>query len=430
MTGSTSFLTGCDKTSGFTISGRVTKVVNGTITAEIPLAKQGHFYQIHSSRNEKIMGQCQSIDHHFSQIVLYGPSTGISVGDEVTELGPRMPVMRPENISKCTLNGWLAPIEGPTISSNVPRKEVNILSLPTASNITKAFSSGIPWIDLFFTLGYGQKLGIFAEPGAGKTSLILRLAQSRAFDHLVLVLLGERTREIALAQDLLRTKSPTDYTIIAAAANTNASERANCAPNALKLALQEALTGKHILLLLDSITRWARAVRETTSPIGVSSLSDSLPLTVLQDLPPLFEMCGNFGTGSVTGIFTVLNTSPNRDDLLSEEIKSLLDGHIYLSAALKFWKNVPGVNWKKSCSRSFEGLNTIKYTERAHHWKQFICDAVEKKTLENLTGVTDVNSEPTYKKLCILEALLNRYENESYSLAQLQRDFLASPLPD
>lgn len=218
-------------------------------------------------------------------------------------------------------------------------------------------------IDGLLTLGEGQRVGIFAAAGVGKTSLLEQLAAQVECDRCVLCLVGERGREVEGIWRSLSARDDADrFTLVAATSDETAALRARAANVALCLAEYWRDRGEHVLLVVDSVTRLAMALREIGLAAGEPPTVRAYTPNVFAALPRLVERCGaTRGGGAITAVMTVLSETDDVDDPIVEVMKSLLDGHIVLSRTLAERGHFPAIDVSRSISRQ-----AVKLMDRAH----------------------------------------------------------------
>lgn len=223
---------------------------------------------------------------------------------------------------------------------------------------SQVLTTGIRAIDGVLTLGKGQRVGVFAASGVGKTSLTEQLAAQTASDRCILCLVGERGREVeALWRTLSARADAHRYTIVAATSDESAALRARSVAYALCLADHWRAQGRHVLLMVDSITRLAMALREIGLAAGAPPTVRAYTPNVFAALPRLVERCGaTRDGGAITAIMTVLSETDDVDDPIVELMKSLLDGHIVLSRALAEQSHFPAIDVSRSVSRGADRL--------------------------------------------------------------------------
>ncbi|MBV9694049.1 MAG: FliI/YscN family ATPase, partial [Alphaproteobacteria bacterium] len=217
----------------------------------------------------------------------------------------------------------------------------------------QVLETGIRAIDGLLTLGIGQRVGIFAASGVGKTSLVAQLSQQVDADIVVIALIGERGREVeAMWNGTFSDAARSKAVLVAATSDQSAAMRVRAAHLALAQAHYWRAQGKKVLLLLDSVTRLAMALREIGLAAGEPPTVRAYTPNVFATIPKLVELCGAFKKGgAITAIMTVLSETDDVDDPVCEMMKSLLDGHIVLSRTLAEQGHFPAIDVCKSVSR-------------------------------------------------------------------------------
>lgn len=226
--------------------------------------------------------------------------------------------------------------------------------------LRRVLHTGVRAIDGLLTLGEGQRVGVFAASGVGKTSLTTQLANQVAADRMIICLVGERGREVeALWNGGLSAETRSRSTLVAATSDQSAALRVRSADFALALADHWRRAGQHVLLLIDSVTRLAMALREIGLAAGEPPTVRAYTPGVFAAIPRLVERCGALRSGgAISAIMTVLSETDDVDDPISEMMRSLLDGHIVLSRALAEQGRFPAIDIPRSLSRLADGLVT------------------------------------------------------------------------
>jgi ATP synthase in type III secretion protein N len=222
--------------------------------------------------------------------------------------------------------------------------------------IHQPMATGVRAIDGLLTFGMGQRVGIFAEAGCGKSTLLALLARQADADVIVIAMIGERGREVReFVEDVLGPEGLARSILIIATSDRPAMERVRAAQAATTIAEGLRDEGKHVLLLMDSVTRYARALREIGLSAGEPAVRRGFPPSVFAELPKLFERAGTSADGIITGIYTVL-LEEEEGDPIGEEVRSLLDGHVLLSRKLAGQGHFPAIHILGSLSRLFPKL--------------------------------------------------------------------------
>lgn len=252
----------------------------------------------------------------------------------------------------------------------------------------QVLETGVRAIDGLLTLGHGQRVGVFAASGVGKTSLMAQLARQVRADRVVICLVGERGREVeAMWSEGLAPETKARATMIAATSDQTAAMRARAGDYALALADHWRREGRHVLLLLDSVTRLAMALREIGLAAGEPPTVRAYTPSVFSAIPKLVERCGALRSGgSITAIMTVLSETDDVDDPVSEMMKSLLDGHIVLSRTLAEQGHFPAIDAPRSISRLASGLMDKRHRTDAETALQLLSTYEASRTLIE-TGV-------------------------------------------
>jgi len=219
--------------------------------------------------------------------------------------------------------------------------------------------TGVRAIDGLLTCGEGQRVGIFAPAGGGKTSLMHMLIEHGDADVFVIGLIGERGREVAELTAWLRTSAHADRAVLVyATSDYSPVDRMNAAFVATTVAEYFRRHGKKVVLLLDSLTRFARALRDVALAAGEMPARRGYPASVFDALPKLLERPGKTREGSITAFYTVLLESEDEVDPIGDEVRSILDGHIYLSKKLAGQGHYPAIDILRSASRVFSSVTS------------------------------------------------------------------------
>jgi ATP synthase in type III secretion protein N len=222
-------------------------------------------------------------------------------------------------------------------------------------SIDTALPLGITAIDALLTCGVGQRTGIFSPAGCGKSTLLSMLCRHAEVDVVVAALVGERGREVQdFIAEALGPGARERAVLVVATSDRPATERVKAAFVATAYAEEFAAAGKRVLLVVDSVTRLARAAREIGLAAGEPPTRRGFPPSVFAMLPQLFERAGRLASGSITAFYTVLEESDDGSDPISEEVRSLLDGHIVLSRKLAGKGHYPAIDTLQSASRLFD----------------------------------------------------------------------------
>ncbi|WP_410012234.1 type III secretion system ATPase SctN [Sodalis sp. C49] len=238
-----------------------------------------------------------------------------------------------------------------------PQPEIRPIDIDAPPYLDRAvidtpFISGIRAIDGLLTCGTGQRVGIFASAGCGKTVLMHMLIDRSEADVFVIGLIGERGREVTEFTESLRRSGRQDKCVLVYATSDFSSlDRCNAARVATTVAEYFRDRGKKVVLFLDSITRYARALRDVALASGEPPARRGYPASVFDAMPRILERPGNTRHGSITAFYTILLESDDEPDPIADEIRSILDGHFYLSRKLAAQNHYPAIDILRSISR-------------------------------------------------------------------------------
>jgi len=250
----------------------------------------------------------------------------------------------------------------------------------------RALKTGIKVIDIFTPLVFGQRMGIFAGSGVGKSTLLAMLTQADHFDTVVLGLTGERGREVRdMLDDTLRDKRDKVVSVVATGDESPMMRRLAPA-SATTIAEYFAALGHNVLLLIDSVTRYALAAREVAIAAGEPPVSRGFPPSVFSHLPRLLERAGPSlqGNGSITGIYAVLVDGDDHNDPVADAIRGTLDGHIVLDRAIAARGQFPAVDIPASISRLATSCWSEEQRRLVQGLKEMICRYEESRDLRSM----------------------------------------------
>ncbi|MDO8369589.1 MAG: FliI/YscN family ATPase, partial [Candidatus Nitrotoga sp.] len=231
---------------------------------------------------------------------------------------------------------------------------------------------GVRAINNLLTVGRGQRMGLFAGSGVGKSVLLGMMARYTSADVIVVGLIGERGREVKeFITNILGTEGMARSVVVAAPADTSPLMRLQGAAYATTIAEYFRGQGKHVLLIMDSLTRYAMAQREIALAIGEPPATKGYPPSVFAKLPQLVERAGNGteGGGSITAFYTVLTEGDDQQDPIADSARAILDGHIVLSRRLAEQGHYPAIDIEASISRAMSSLVSEQHFTLVHRFK-------------------------------------------------------------
>ena len=352
--------------------GRVVQLIGLVIESEGPLTGVGEICRIESAGQDgSTLAEVVGFRNHHVLLMPLGELRGIHPGAEVIALGTTLRVPVGDALKGRVIYGLGQPLDdlGPIRST----EDVSLTMQPPhplkRQRIRHCFRTGIKAIDTFVPCGRGQRLGIFAGSGVGKSTLLGMIASQAEADVNVIALIGERGREVRefLEKDLDeagRRKS----VVVVATSNQPAIARLKGAFVAMAVAEYFRDQGQNVLMMMDSVTRFAMAQREIGLAVGEPPATRGYTPSVFSLLPQLLERAGTGPTGSITGLFTVLVEADDMNDPIADAVRSILDGHIVLTRELATQNHYPAIDVLESVSRLNRDLTTAeqqKLTARA-----------------------------------------------------------------
>lgn len=249
------------------------------------------------------------------------------------------------------------------------RKQINAMDRAPVRN---ALDTGVRAINALLTVGRGQRIGLFSGSGVGKSVLLGMMARYTQADVIVVGLIGERGREVKeFIEDILGTQGRARSVVVAAPADAPPLLRMQGAAYATAIAESFRDKGKHVLLLMDSLTRYAMAQREIALAIGEPPATKGYPPSCFAKLPQLVERSGNGlnGVGSITAFYTVLSEGDDQQDPIADAARAILDGHIVLSRSLAESGHFPAIDVEQSASRVMHNVVPRDHFEMARRFK-------------------------------------------------------------
>lgn len=283
-----------------------------------------------------------------------GPLEGISTATTVTATGRQATAPAGMSLLGRVLDAHGEPLDGLGSLENVERVPLYAASPNPLgrSTIDEALPTGVRAIDAALTIGRGQRTGIFAVAGGGKSTLLGMLARNAQADVNVIVLVGERGREVnEFLRDSLGEDGMKRTVLVVATSDRPALERSRVAWLGTAIAEYFRDRGMNVLLMMDSVTRFARALRDVGLAMGEPPSRRGFTPSVFSALPRLFERAGTNERGAITAFYTVLMEDEDGNDPIAEEVRSILDGHIYLSRRLAQANHYPAIDLLASASR-------------------------------------------------------------------------------
>ena len=349
-------------------SGRVIEANGQTVESEGPLCSVGECCEIVDGNGRRHRAEVIGFRGRHVLAMPVQATQGIQYGDVVMAMGVAPGIAVGEQMQGRILDALGAPLDGlPMVRTEgiwpVDGKAPHPMEREA---IREPLQTGVRVLDGMLTVGRGQRIGIFGGSGVGKSTLIGMMTRNTAADMTVVGLVGERGREVReFVEDSLGEEGRKRSVLLVSTSDQSPLLRMRAAMAATAVAEFYAARGKHVLLVLDSLTRYAMAAREIGLAAGEPPASKGYTPSVFTKLAKLVERSGNFRTGSITAFYTVLMEGDDQQDPVVDAVRSFLDGHVVLSRSLATAGWYPPVDVLDSLSRLMPAVTTPEHRERA-----------------------------------------------------------------
>ncbi len=387
------------------IYGRVKKVSGTLVEAGMPKARLGELCEIYideDTDSEPLLAEVIGFCEKSTLLSTLSTPVGLSMGMTVKGLGCRHRVRISPQLLGHVFDGVGRLLDGgegifcKDTSQNRMIKDVVSDPVPATQKprIDEPLISQIKVIDSMLTIGKGQRIGLFAGAGCGKTTLLASLARGCSAHIIVIALIGERGRELKEFLDHELDEELKKKTVVVCATSDRSSmERSRAAFTATAIAEGFRDQGLDVLLLVDSLTRFARAQREIGLAAKEPPAKGGFPPSVYTMLPRLIERAGKTTKGSITAIYTLLLEGDSMADPIADEAKSLLDGHIVMSRELAQSAHYPAIDVQKSLSRTMGNVVPKEHQALAAKIRQYLSTYEEMELLIKLGEYQEGNDE-------------------------------------
>ena len=348
--------------------GRVLEAVGQTIESAGPLASVGECCRIVDRFGGEHRAEVIGFRGHHILTMPVESTDGVRYGDAVLALGEQPEIEVGASLVGRVLNALGEPMDGGRPLKTTERRnlEGEVRAPLERSPIRTPLGTGIRALDALLTVGRGQRVGIFGGSGVGKSTLIGMMTRNTEADITVVGLVGERGREVGeFLEDALGEEGRARSVVVVSTSDQSPLLRLRAALAATAVAESFAAQGKHVLLVLDSLTRFAMAAREIGLAAGEPPTAKGYTPSVFSRLAKIIERTGNFNTGSITAFYTVLMEGDDQQDPLVDAVRSLLDGHVVLSRSLASEGWYPPIQVLDSVSRLMPAVTEPGHREQA-----------------------------------------------------------------
>jgi FliI/YscN family ATPase len=375
-----------------TLTGSIVSVQGSSITARLPQASVGDLCWVVTRDNQNIAGQVVSFSNELFSLALFEEPEGIYPGAPVKTRGQQLSVPVGDHLLGKVIDPLGRALDGTPFHPPAAMRSISAKPPPASGRppIDTPICTGVKAIDGFCTLGRGQRMGIFASAGVGKSTLLAMIARKANVDVIVVALVGERGREVQEFIDETLGADGLARSVLVVATSDDSSLLRQTAPyTATTIAEHFRDQGKDVLLIVDSLTRMARAVRETSIAAGDLPVRHGYTNSVYTQLPKLVERAGVSTKGSITALYTVLTNQEDDIDPLADEVKSLLDGHICLRKEIAELGILPAIDITQSISRLFTKLKPREYCGAARTVSNAMSRFIKDRQILLLGGAPD-----------------------------------------
>ncbi len=367
------------------VRGRVEQVIGTIIRAVVPGVKVGELC-ILKNPWEKFTLKAEVVGFVRNVAILspLGSCQGVSPATEVIPTGEILSVPVGEELLGRVVDGLGQPIDGgsPLKTRHFYPVFAEAPNPMTRKIISQPLSLGLRAIDGMLTCGEGQRMGIFAAAGGGKSTLLSSIIKGCSADVCVLALIGERGREVReFIENDLGPEGRKKAVLVVSTSDRSSMERLKAAYTSTAIAEYFRDQGKRVLLMMDSVTRFGRAQREIGLAAGEPPTRRGFPPSVFSELPKLMERAGNNDKGSITALYTVLVEGDDMTEPIADETRSILDGHIVLSRKLAARNHYPAIDVLASVSRVMNAIVSKEHKKAAQRLRQILAKHAEVELL-------------------------------------------------
>ena len=403
-------------------TGKIENIVGMSIEASGGRGAIGDICRIYSAEsNSQVLAEVVGFKSDRMLLMPYQNMNGLAPGSFVRNTGRRLRLQVGDFLRGRIINAMGKPIDGlepfpEGDSYYVDSPYINPLTRPP---IRERVDFGVRAIDSTLTIGKGQRIGIFAGSGVGKSTLMGRIAKNVKTDINVIALVGERGREVLeFVQKDLGEEGMRRSVLVVATSDQPAMLRMKCPSVATAIAEYFRDQGKDVLLMMDSLTRFAMAQREIGLAVGEPPVARGYTPSIYAELPKLLERSGNFERGSITGVYTVLVEGDDTNEPIADTVRGILDGHIVLSRKLANANHFPAIDVSASISRLMVEIVSPKHRELASKLRDILSVYEKNEDLLSI-GAYKAGTNPrldyAISKIDQINAFLMQGINESFS---------------
>lgn len=392
--------------------GKITEIIGLIIEADGPKSSIGDLCYIYNSHDAKpVWSEVVGFKENRILLMPLGSMEGIQPGAIVVNTGSSIRVSVGEQLLGRVLDGLGNPIDtlGQINCFDTRSIYADAINPLKRKRIDEPLSLGLKSVDGFITVGKGQRLGIFAGSGVGKSTTIGMIAKNTTADLNVIALIGERGREVReFIEEILGPEGMKRSIVVAATSEQPSLVKIKAAYVATTIAEYFRDKGKDVLFMLDSVTRIAMAQREVGLAVGEPPATRGYTPSVFAMMPKLMERVGNNDKGTITGLYTVLVEGDDFNEPISDTARSILDGHIMLSRDLAHKNHYPAVDVLQSLSRVMPDITTKEHREAAGKIRNLLAVYRKNEDLINI-GAYVKGSDPACDEAVAKMDMINAF---------------------
>ena len=363
------YLAAAEAADPIPLTGQVVRSVGLLVESRGPRAQIGELCELQQASGRRLVLEVVGFRDGFLQTVPLGTTAGIRPGDTIVARGGSARIMVGPELLGRVLDGLGQPLDslGPVRTGMTAPLYPPPMNPMARDAIVTPMGTGVRAIDSLLTCGRGQRLGLFGGSGVGKSTLLGMMARGTSADVAVIALVGERGREVrSFLEHDLGAEGLKRSVVIVSTSDNPPLVRLRAAYAATTVAEYFRAQGQHVLLMMDSITRFAMAQREVGLAAGEPPTAKGYPPSVFALLPGLLERAGNVrGQGSITGFYTVLVEGDDTNEPVADNVRAILDGHIVLSRDLAARNHYPAIDVLHSVSRTMPDVTTVDHRLKA-----------------------------------------------------------------
>lgn len=410
--------------------GKVVKVVGLTIESIGPKANLNDLCIIVSSdKSQTIMAEVVGFRENRILLMPYDSIEGVGVGSTVESTGRPLNVAVGNDLLGKTLDGLGRTIDKSELKATA---EYSVEAQPPDPLMRKIIDEvlplGVKAVDGMITVGKGQRIGIFAGSGVGKSTLMGMFARNTKADINVIALIGERGREVRefLERDLGE-EGMRRSVVVVATSDKPALIRNKAAKTATAIAEYFRDQGKDVLFMMDNLTRFSMAQREIGLASGEPPVSRGYPPSVYSEMPKLLERAGNSDKGSITGLYAVLVDGDDFNEPITDTARGILDGHIMLTRKMANKNHYPAIDVLQSISRVMSAVATSEHKEAAGKLKNVLATYTEAEDLINIGAYkngSNKNIDYAITKIEAVNSFLRQGVDEKFDFGTITEELL------